>query len=405
MLTETQALQLILDAVSALPAETLPFHEAPHRFSAANVAATVPLPGFDNSAMDGYAVVAAETVGDTPLQVIGEQPAGVDQRLQLLPGTAIRIFTGAPIPAGADAIIMQEDVSVQTLDEGIAIRCTEPVEHGENIRLTGCDLCIGQRILSVGDALTPARLGLLASQGLSHISATATPGLAIITTGDELIPAGQPLQPGQLYNSNATMLAALARSIQISDVTPLHVPDDLALTTACLRDAIENHEVILLAGGVSVGDHDHVKAALSALGIQPALWRVKVKPGKPLLFCKADRPGRSPCYIFGLPGNPVSAYVTYQIFVRPALLKIMGASPQAQQLVKFSALLAIPQENRGDRPHYVRGQYHEGRFTPLGVQQSHALYGLSQANALMRQGPMESYAEGTPIEVLLTEVT
>lgn len=401
MLTEQEALSRILASIHPLPAQRFCLIDAHQCFAAKNLQASIPLPGFDNSAMDGYAVRAADTQSQTMLRITAEQPAGLSRRLTLEPQTAIRIFTGAPMPARADAVIMQEDVTVDAAQQGIV--CKEPVEHGENVRLTGCDLCMGQSILLTGDLLTSARLGLLATQGLSEVEAVSKPRVAIISTGDELVAAGQPLKAGQLYNSNGIMLQALLRHVGIEQNTVRHVPDDLAQTTEALRQATRECDVVILSGGVSVGDHDYVKPALLGLGIKPDFWRVKIKPGKPLLFVPVPREDGSSCYLFGLPGNPVSAYVTYLLFVRPALLKLMGAGDRHLSLPQVRGTLTLPQQNKGDRPHYIRGYYHEGKFTPQGLQQSHALFSLAKANALMRLEPFVEMKAGDEVSVLLGE--
>lgn len=399
MLTESEALQRILDAVNPLASRSVPLADALHCFAAAPLNATVPLPGFDNSSMDGYALRAIDSQIKEPLRVMGEQPAGESRRLKLEPRCAIRIFTGAPLPENVDAVIMQEDVTTQ--QHGAQIICNEPVVHHENVRLTGCDLCIGQRILDRGARLTPTLLGVLASQGISETSVFSAPRTAIITTGDELVAPGTPLLSGQIYNSNAVMLQMLVKQLGIRDVTVSHLPDDLQRTTDALRILIESHDFIILSGGVSVGDHDCIRPALQALGIAPDFWRVKMKPGKPLLFTSAQRADGGICHIFGLPGNPVSSFVTFQIFVRPALLKTMGAEGTSLQLPQSRATLATPLINQGDRPHYLRGHIEDGRFTPQGVQQSHALYALSQSNALLRMAPDASLAAGAEVMVSL----
>lgn len=401
MLTEQEALARILATVQPLAAQRLPLMEAHQRFASKNIQATIPLPGFDNSAMDGYAVRAVDTRSSEPLGIAAEQPAGVSRHLSLEPHHTIRIFTGAPMPEGADAVIMQEDVTVDAAKNSII--CTEPVEHGENVRLTGCDLCIGQSILQRGDRLTASRLGLLATQGLSEVEVVHQPRVGIITTGDELIPPGQPLQAGQLYNSNGIMLQSLLRQVGIEQITVQHVPDDLAQTTEALRQTTKEQDVVILSGGVSVGDHDYVKPALLGLGIKPDFWRVKIKPGKPLLFVPVPREDGTFSYLFGLPGNPVSAYVTYLLFVRPALLKLMGAGDPHLSLTQVRGELTLPQQNKGDRPHYIRGHYHDGKFTPQGLQQSHAIFSLAKANALVRLEPFAEMKTGDEVSVLLGE--
>lgn len=401
MLTEQEALDHILSAVTPLPVRRAPLREALHGYAARAMHATIPLPGFDNSAMDGYAVRAEDTTSTEPLTILSAVAAGGTADITLQPHTAIRIFTGAPMPPGADAVIMQEDVSTDA--EKKTIVCKEPVERGENVRVLGCDLCVGQRIVDKGEPLNAARLAVLASQGLTHVDIAEAPRIAVVTTGDELIPPGEPLPPGKLYNSNGIMLEAMLRSVGIASPIALHhLRDHLEDTVATLRELTQEHDFIILSGGVSVGEHDYVKPALKALGIPAEFWRVKVKPGKPVLFAKTATSSR-PCHLFGLPGNPVSSHVTFHLFVRPALLKVLGAGDASLSLPRVNATLTRAMKNRGDRPHYIRGVHEDGKFTPTGVQQSHALFSLSRANAFLRMEPEQEIREGDQVRVLLCE--
>ncbi|RBP46087.1 molybdopterin molybdotransferase [Roseimicrobium gellanilyticum] len=401
MLTEQEALEHILSSVTALPSQSVPLREGVRSYAARAIHATIPLPGFDNSAMDGYAVRAEDTRTTEPLRVTGAIAAGDVAGVSLEPHTAIRIFTGAPMPPGADAVIMQEDVSTDA--EKKSIVCKEPVELGENVRVLGCDLCVGQRIVDKGEPLNAARLAVLASQGLTHVDIAEAPRIAVVTTGDELIPPGEPLLPGKLYNSNGIMLEAMLRSVGISSpITFHHLRDNLEETVSALRELTRQHDFIILSGGVSVGEHDYIKPALKALDIPAEFWRVKVKPGKPVLFAKTVSSPR-PCHLFGLPGNPVSSHVTFHLFVRPALLKVLGAGNASRSLPRVSATLTRAMKNRGDRPHYIRGVHEDGKFTPTGVQQSHALFSLSRANAFLRMDPEQELAEGATVQALLCD--
>ena len=387
MISEQEARERVLAAISCSKEESLPLLKSLGRFAAADVLATVPLPGFDNSMMDGYAV-QSRALGFA--KVVGEQPAGAQLDLVCGEGEAIRIFTGAPLPAGADAVVMQEDVE----RTGDSIRWQESLQAGENVRHRGADLCEGQMILKVGDKLTAGRIGVLASQGFTSVRVIKPPRVAVLSTGNELIAPGLPLSAGQIYNSNGFMLQALLMAQGIEDISSSHCQDDFDQTVQTLKQLLATHDVVLLSGGVSVGDHDQIKPALQALGIKPDLWRVNVKPGKPFLF--AQHEGK---LIFGLPGNPVSSYVTYQIFVKPALMKRMGArqvEPTRLRVVSAQSL-----HNDGNRPHYLRGILKEGAFRVQGLQESHALFALSQADALLRLEAGATVAAGEPVEVLI----
>jgi molybdopterin molybdotransferase len=390
VITEDEALAHILESVKPLGSRRVPLAQARERFSARDIFAGVALPVFDNSAMDGYAIVASSCEAGKSQRVIGEQPAGLDRRLRIGPGEALRIFTGAPLPAGADAVVMQEDVR----REGAEIFINTKVEPGEFIRRRGSDLSEGQKILGAGERIRPQTLALLASQGLAEIEVGGEARTAIISTGDELVAPGGSLGPGQIYESNSTLLQALCEKWGASVAAVEHSDDEAQSIEAALRRGLEN-DILIIVGGVSVGARDLVKPALNAVGAQTDLWRVSVKPGKPFLFGRAGK-----CAIFGLPGNPVSAFVTFLLFVRPAILRLMGAGADELPLRKYDVQLAEDLQNPGDRPHYVRGRVVQGKFTVVGRQESHALYGLSRAKALLRVAPGETLSSGATVSAL-----
>jgi molybdopterin molybdotransferase len=371
MITEAEALTQLIGAAGPPVPETVPLTEAIGRFALKQMRATVPLPAFDNSAMDGYAVRAGDGSRGRWLRISGEQPAGLDLRFQVEPGQAVRVFTGAPIPAGTGAVIMQEDVD--PIGEDILIKANATA--GENIRRAGCEICQGQIILREGDCVNPQVAALLASQGITEVE------------------VGGRLLPGQIYESNGTLIAGLAARVGAKPV-PLGMARDVAEELhAKLREGLD-HDVLVVSGGVSVGARDLVREELERLGVDLKFWRVAIRPGKPFLF------GRTPdCRVFGLPGNPVSAFVTFVRFVRPVLMKQMGAHELELQGSRVALAEAV--ENLGDRPHYLRGRVAAGEFELCGRQESHALYGLSRSNALLRLDAGARVEAGTLVEVLL----
>lgn len=401
MLEEHQARQKILDAVEPGPASALPIAQASGLILAQDIVARLDSPPFDNSSMDGYAVRAVEARTGAILSVAPEaQPAGLDRKAKLEPGGAIRIFTGGAMPEGADAVVMQED----TGREGDQLRIREGVEPGENLRRRGGDVCTGQKLLERGELLSPASIGLLASQGIAEVPVHRRPRVRIVTNGDELVEAGAGLRPGEIHNSNGPMLRAAAEAagaIAESD----HSRDDPGELARVLASGLEDADFVVIAGGVSVGDRDFVGAALDELGVSTEFWKVRIKPGKPFLF------GRHPdgALVFGLPGNPVSAYVTFRLFVVPAIRKRLGhrndqcresAGNSLPGLRSVEAIAAEAMNNPGDRPHYLRARREGNRIFLSGTQQSHAIFGLSQASCLVRLEPGQAVQAGKRIVVI-----
>ena len=389
MISEEEARSRILNAIQPLPARRISLLSALDCFAAEDYFARLPLPNFDNSAMDGYAVVASSCRKGERLRVTGEQPAGPDRQLRISSGEAVRIFTGAPMPAGADAVVMQEDIT-RDRDE---IVLNVDVDPGEFIRKRGCDLSEGQKILSKGERIRAATIALLASQGFSDLAVGAEVSVAIVSTGDELVSVGDELKQGQLYESNSALLQALLKSCGAIVKSGEHSRDDRELLIETIERGLKNH-VLIITGGVSVGEHDLVQSTLRSLGAKIDIWRVAIKPGKPFLFGRAGESA-----VFGLPGNPVSTFVTFLQFVRPAILRMMGAANLG--LPMGPAKLIAHLTNDSDRPHYVRGKLEDGKFTPVGRQESHALFGLSQSNALLRVAVGESLKAGEIVNLQL----
>jgi molybdopterin molybdotransferase len=389
LLTEQETLRRILDATETLATEEVPIVEAGDRVLANPLFARIALPAFNNSSMDGYAVIAREARPGTKLSVVGEQSAGLNRHLRVQSGTAVRIFTGAPLPEGADAVLMQEDAE----RAGDEITVHTELRPAENVRMRGGDLCEGQKIGQPGMRLSAQRLALLASQGLSRVTVYRRPHVSVVVTGSELRKSDASLGPGEIYETNGIMLAELVRK---SGGLPIHfdpIPDDEEAHIRALSEALES-DVAVIAGGVSVGEKDLVKPVLRKLGAELALWRVAIRPGKPFLF---GRLGHK--LIFGLPGNPVSAYVTFVVFVRPALFRLQGSSGEPSERMKVRAAQRL--RNPGERPHYLRGSLNSDGFALVGPQESHALFALSQADALVRLEPNQEAAEGEMLEALL----
>jgi len=387
MIGEEEALAKILKKIQPLPARRILLSDALDYFAADNYLARLPLPNFDNSAMDGYAVVASAPAQGARLRVIGEQPAGVDRQLRLVSGEAIRIFTGAPMPAGADAVVMQED----TTRDGKEIVMNVEVHPGDFVRRRGCDLAEGQKFLAKGERIRPATTALLASQGFAEVTVGGEVNVAIVSTGDELVKPGGKIRQGQIYESNSVLLQGLVQRCGAAVRSVEYSPDDRDALTETLKRGIQR-DVLIVSGGVSVGEHDLVQATLRSLGARIDVWRVAIKPGKPFLFGEAGG-----CAVFGLPGNPVSTFVTFLQFVRPAIMKMMGANDL--DLPKTPVRLAVDLANEGDRTHYVRGRIDNGTFVPIGRQESHALFGLSQSNALLPVAVGELLKAGAIVDV------
>ncbi len=391
MIEESTAFDLIRETTPPCArSEQCPLSASLGRLVAATVVAKLPVPRFANAMVDGYALPEGRHGEGTTFEVIGEQPAGVDRGFELRAGEAVRIFTGAPLPSGTTAVVMQEDV----VDTGRGrIRLAEAIREGEGVREQGDDLCVGQQLLEPGDRLTPAAVALLASQGMASVTVRPWPRVQVLSTGDELKPVGAPLQPGELYESNGLMLCLLGETLGWPGWQQRHLMDDPASLRAAIAEAADVNDFLILSGGVSVGDHDHVRSVLTALGFEEHFWRVRVQPGKPVLFGTLGE-----CQVFGLPGNPVSSFVSFHLFVASAIRQWLGQAPQ----IRVQATLKRSVENRGNRPHYVRGLWDREKqsFVAVGLQRSHGMLGLSKANALARLPETSVLDAGDEVEVL-----
>jgi molybdopterin molybdotransferase len=398
MLSLEQARERILDAVRPLPAESADLREALGRFTAEPLRSAVDLPPADNSAMDGFAVraedvAAAGASAPVALRVIGTAPAGVVFDKLVEPGTCVRVFTGSTLPRGADAVVMQEDVQ-QNSQDPLSVLFAESAPPWDNVRRRGEDVKAGALLLEAGEKLTAPRLSFLAAAGISSVRAGRRPVAGLLATGNELREPGCPLEAGAIYESNRIGLAALARQAGAWPKAYPLVPDDLAATQAALEQALSECDVVLSTGGVSVGEMDWVKAAFEAIGGRLDFWTVSMRPGKPFAFGTWKEK-----FLFGLPGNPVSALVSFMLLTRPALLRMQGAREVLPRTIP--ATLSEPLANHAGRRHFMRVTLDErGGARSAGSQSSHILSAMARADGLVDVPPKATLAAGTVVAVL-----
>ncbi|HET9154335.1 MAG TPA: gephyrin-like molybdotransferase Glp [Solirubrobacterales bacterium] len=357
---------LVLAEVVPLAGETVRLADCLGRVTAAEVRSPIPIQPFENSAMDGYALRAADTEGDRPqLRLVGESRAGHPADVAVEVGEAIWISTGAMVPEGADAVLPVEDSS-EADGHVLPVR---PAREGENIRRAGEDVAAGEVLIEPGQRIGAAEVAVLAAAGVAEIECARIPRVAVLGSGDELVPPDEPLGPGQVHDSNTYALAALVREADAEPVHVAHLPDDPEATRQALStalspelhqisslpegkfDAVRGADVLVVAGGVSVGRHDHVKGALTDLAVEERFWRVAMRPGGPTWFGVLSRERGRPTLVFGLPGNPVSAMVTFHLFVRPALRALAGLDPDAG---RTQAALATAYRKKPGKAHYLR---------------------------------------------------
>jgi molybdopterin molybdotransferase len=401
MLELEQAVARLLEAVPPPAPETVGVTDAIGRCVLEAVVAPGPLPPFDNSAMDGYAVRAADLVSagsaaPVRLRLAGRVQTGDEPDCAVEPGTCARLFTGSPLPPGADAVVMQEDTRVSPERPG-EVAVLEPVQAGENVRLRGGDVNRGTVIARAGEFLTAARASLLAAVGVARVTVGRRPSVAVLATGSELVEPGRPLGPGKIYESNRSFMAALCRAAgALPRVFPL-VQDTLPATRQALAEAFASCDVVVTSGGASVGEVDLIQQGLAEIGGRLDFWRVAIKPGKPFIFGR-----RGGGLLFGLPGNPVSAFVTFLLLVRPALRRWQGAREIA--LPEHPGILAGALANPDSRRHFLRVRVDQaGKVTSAGLQGSHVLSSLAEANALVDLPPKTNLPAGSAVRVLRWE--
>jgi molybdopterin molybdotransferase len=394
--TIEEALGLVLEGIEPLEPESAPIADAAGRVLAEDARAAVDLPPFDRSAMDGFAVRAADTAPGVGLRIAGDVAAGTLPADELGLGTAAVISTGAAIPGGADAVLQSEHA---TVDNG-AVTPDRAVPVGTHVRVRGEDLHEGDVLARAGERLTLPLISALASAGVGSLSVHRRPRVRMMVTGSELLPIGAPPEPGRIHESNGLMVSLLAARAGAVTSETVRIPDDRAATEAAVRDGLDA-DVLVVSGGVSVGPHDHVRPAFAACGVEEVFWRVQIKPGKPLWF---GRRGRT--LVFGLPGNPLSAIVGASMFIAPALRRLAGERDALPVLVP--GRLAVAAEASDGRTTFLTARLEKAadgvlEATPTERQGSHmtGALGESQGFAIVPDGPR--LPAGTAVELLVLD--
>lgn len=370
MISVAEAKKLVTEQTTLLQPITIKIENACGHILAKDVFAIYDIPAFRQSSMDGYAVIFEDK--SLPLLLTGEMAAGTANQFKINAGETARIFTGAPLPDGADTVVMQEKITVD--GRNILIN-DDHLALGINVREIGSEIKAGERAMQSGDLLTPAALGFLAGIGITDVEVFPMPRVAIILTGKELQKPGHKLAFGQVYESNSYSLAAALTTEGIHTIEILEADDDLEILTNILQSSLERNDVILLTGGVSVGDYDFVLEASHKCGINQIFHKVKQKPGKPLFFGTKNEK-----LIFGLPGNPSSVLSCYYNFVLPAL-KMLSAKENTA--IEIKAAITHHYTKPKGLTHFLKGNFSDGKVTPLNAQESFRLSSFAQANCLI----------------------
>ncbi|NBC04646.1 MAG: molybdopterin molybdenumtransferase MoeA [Bacteroidetes bacterium] len=344
------------------------------------------LPSFDNSAMDGYAVSG---LSDT-YQIIGEIPAGDTSDKSLQKGEAIRIFTGAKVPENTTAVVMQEKTEV----ENSVLHIDGSVSEGQHIRQRGNELSLGETVFSHGHLISPASVGLIGSLGLNQVKVFNKPDIRIISTGNELIPPGEPKSEGQIYESNSFSLQSALQRYGFECREKIHIEDDFSAIKSGIADYLDRSDILLLSGGISVGDYDFVKQALVENGVTQLFYKVFQKPGKPLYFGRKENK-----FVFALPGNPASSLTCFYIHVLPLLQRFSGAAEAG--LKRLSIPISHQFEYGSDRPIFLKAHVENKTASILNRQSSSMIHSMAMGNALVFFDGPKSVPEGEMVEVIL----
>lgn len=370
LISVEEAEKIIASFPVTVRSENVPLLAAQNRILAQDIASPFAIPEFDKSAMDGYAYISDDT--SPAYKIVETIAAGMPPKFTITPGQCAKIMTGAMLPQGADRVVKRECTSEEN---GFMKIVAE--DRNRNIRQKGEDLQAGQLILTKGTLLQAAPIALLASLGLAEVPTARLPRVGIITTGSELAEPGSPLGPGQIYNSNYYSLAAQVNALGAEPLTMRRVADNAAATVEAIASCLDNCEILIISGGVSAGDFDYVPAAMNKAGITLHFEKIAVQPGMPTVFGS-----RKEKIVFGLPGNPVSTFVIFEIFIKPLLLRLMGHD--YQPLVAPAVMTETYSRTQGARTAFVPVRYFQGRATVLAYHGSAHLHALSRANALLR---------------------
>lgn len=391
MITYEEALREVLAVAASLGDEALPLAEAHGRVLARDIPAPFPLPRFTNSAVDGFAVTEADlrSVG-SPLKIERTVAAGDPPGEELKPGTTVRIFTGAPTPPGTAAVAMQEDVLV----DGSFVTLQETLRHGAHVRVQGEEFSVGAVALPRGLRLNSAGVSLAAMLGLGQVWVHRPPKIGVLTTGAELVDVGEPAEPHQIYESNSYAMQAELGRLGLAATVVRRISDDLQETVAAVEDSLFMCDVLVTTGGVSVGGHDVLKAAFEHLGVETVFWKVAIKPGKPAFFGKQGQR-----VVFGLPGNPMSALVTFRLFARPYLLATLGVENPVPAC--YESKLTARISHKAGRREFIPAVGDGKSVRAISGQGSHMMGGLAVANALIDMpADVEELEAGNLVRVL-----
>ena len=373
MIPVDEARKLILENTNILPAVWLPLQKALGLVSAADIFSTIDIPSYPQSSMDGYAISFAGWQKNKTLTIEGESAAGMSESITLMPEKAVRIFTGAPVPSGADTVVMQEKTKIEN---GLLIIDDNKLETGLNVRPKGSEIRDGELALSKNSILSPAAIGFLASIGDTEVNVYPSPRVSIIITGNELQQPGEPLQYGQVYDSNSFALKFALQQAGIHYIYVLYAEDKLDILSGALNSALHQSDVVLLTGGASVGDYDFVTQAADDCGVETIFHKIKQRPGKPLFFGK-----RGNKIVFGLPGNPASVLTCFYEYVAPTLAQM---SKKIFKLQNINVPLAKAFKKTAGLTHFLKGYYNGETVTALHAQESYRLSSFAQANCLVQ---------------------